>query len=283
MQPSPATIDTSPLLKHVVLISIDGLRPDALPVAPQLQSMRAQGLYFPTAQTVTPSTTLPAHTSMLTGALPSRHRVYKNKVMPQSIRQPTLFAAAKQHGLSTAMLYAKQKLAYLAKPGTIDYEFGPGAQSIQFKDTSADQLAQIFSIVWPVQRHNFTFIHLREPDLAGHAHGWMSEQYLAAVRIADTAVAKIVQVIEAHKNAGRTAIIVTADHGGEHNKHWGDNNPLHTTIPWLYFEPGRHAYKELARNISVVDTTPTIAALLGFTMPNEIDGVSIAEVIHWLQ
>jgi hypothetical protein len=69
------TASAQPGIAHVIIISIDGLRPDALfaAEAPALDSLIARGAYCPVAQTVQNSTTLPSHASMLTGMVPEKH------------------------------------------------------------------------------------------------------------------------------------------------------------------------------------------------------------------
>src|SRR4051812_28648410 len=61
---------------RVLLISIDGLRPDAITSnAPTLLRIAKEGAATASAQTVLPSLTLPAHTSMVTGLTPEHHHV----------------------------------------------------------------------------------------------------------------------------------------------------------------------------------------------------------------
>ena len=64
----PAVSDRAKVT-HIVLISIDGLRPDAINIknAKNLYTLSHAGLYYPDAQTIKRSVTLPSHTSMLTG------------------------------------------------------------------------------------------------------------------------------------------------------------------------------------------------------------------------
>lgn len=61
--------------RNVVLVSIDGLRPDAISYfkATTLQRLIREGSSSMTARTIMPSTTLPSHTSMLTGEPPDEH------------------------------------------------------------------------------------------------------------------------------------------------------------------------------------------------------------------
>src|SRR6267378_3240742 len=53
---------------HVIVISVDGLRADAIHKfhAPTIERLMREGRYSLTAQTINTSLTLPAHTSMLT-------------------------------------------------------------------------------------------------------------------------------------------------------------------------------------------------------------------------
>src|SRR5687768_4085146 len=67
---APARVDARRLERrseHVVIISLDGLRPDAIDKfgARTLQRLMREGTYTLNAQTILPSKTLPSHTSML--------------------------------------------------------------------------------------------------------------------------------------------------------------------------------------------------------------------------
>ena len=79
-QVSPADWPASRLTPHVLVVSIDGLRPDAITTfnAPTLRRLTVEGSYTLAASTITPSKTLPSHTSMLTGLSPEQHGVLWN-------------------------------------------------------------------------------------------------------------------------------------------------------------------------------------------------------------
>lgn len=127
-QPVDRTHDTPPaglrseaaarLADHVVLISIDGLRPefyleDHRPT-PNLQQMRRDGAHARQVRTVFPSVTYPTHTTMITGAMPARHGILQNEPFEpegptgrwyweaDSIRVPTLWDAVREAGGTTA-------------------------------------------------------------------------------------------------------------------------------------------------------------------------------------
>lgn len=103
---------------HVVLISIDGLRPEFYKEAGwsmvHLRQAMKQGSYAEGVQGVFPSVTYPSHTTMVTGVQPAKHGVYYN-TPPEpagvtgtwnwnydTIKVPTIFSLAKEKGLSTA-------------------------------------------------------------------------------------------------------------------------------------------------------------------------------------
>lgn len=111
-------------VKHVVLISVDGLSATYLtdPRAdmPNLRAIAAKGASAEGMLTSFPSVTWPSHTSLITGTHPAKHGVIGNAVWnrktgkqvtyigdpvltkAQAIRVPTLYDVAKKAGLSTA-------------------------------------------------------------------------------------------------------------------------------------------------------------------------------------
>ncbi len=105
---------------YVVLVSVDGLRPefylDERWPAPMMQQMRRQGVWAERARGVFPSVTYPSHTTILTGALPSAHGVFYNSPFESggqtgrwywetaAIRVPTLWDAVRAAGLRSANL-----------------------------------------------------------------------------------------------------------------------------------------------------------------------------------
>src|SRR5437763_1437554 len=77
---SPGPTQNKSVGVRVVLISLDGLRPDAVTPTnmPTVARLAKEGAATANAQTVLPSLTLPAHTSMLTGLVPDRHGITWN-------------------------------------------------------------------------------------------------------------------------------------------------------------------------------------------------------------
>ncbi|MBO9151635.1 alkaline phosphatase family protein [Chitinophaga sp. GCM10012297] len=107
--------------RHVILISIDGLRPEfykdpSWNMVNLRQAMR-EGVYADGVDGVFPTVTYPSHTTMITGVKPLKHGVYYNTPSEplgitakwiwdyNTIKTPTIFSAAKDKGLKTASVY----------------------------------------------------------------------------------------------------------------------------------------------------------------------------------
>jgi predicted AlkP superfamily pyrophosphatase or phosphodiesterase len=200
------------LTDHAVLVSIDGLRPDAIAAfaAPTLQRLIKEGSYTLTARTILPSKTLPSHTSMLTGEPPDRHGVLWNTAIedePGTLQIPTVFGVARARGYSTAAFFSKSKFSHLQVPGTLDYSQAPGGWFGRW--TAAHTLHDVEKHLLTA-KPNLLFVHLSDPDTAGHASGWMSPRYARGVGQADAAVARLLKAADAAYGVGRYTIIITA-------------------------------------------------------------------------
>ena len=125
------SLPESSITGYVVVISIDGLRPDAIGEreTPFLFRMTQTGSYSLAATTIMPSNTLPSHTSMLTGESPERHHVRWNNVPAakfDTVEVPTIFGVARTSGYRTAAFFSKAKFHTLQRAGTLDYSQAPG-------------------------------------------------------------------------------------------------------------------------------------------------------------
>jgi arylsulfatase A-like enzyme len=159
---SPAIGPTS----NVLVISVDGLRPDAIDRfgASTLQRLMKEGSYTLAASTITPSKTLPSHTSMLTGLPPERHQVLLNNVITadaELIELPTVFGVARAKGVRTAAFSSKAKFQPLQQPGTLDY---PQAAGGWFGRWNASRTVADVEQHLATSRPNLMFVHLSDPE-----------------------------------------------------------------------------------------------------------------------
>jgi hypothetical protein len=122
------TVTPAPLARRVLILSIDGLRPDAIPLAPMLnlKALMQNGAYSLFAQTIHPSATLPAHVSMLSGQCPDKHGVDWNDYLPEKgyAQVTDIFDLAHEAGMMTVMYVGKRKMSHITEPESVDiYEY----------------------------------------------------------------------------------------------------------------------------------------------------------------
>ena len=118
-QPGAAQEKQAPLL---VMISVDGLRPDYVTAAdshgakiPNLRRFLKEGTYADGVSGVIPTVTYPSHTTLVTGVWPEKHGIWGNTTFDplqknyqgwywyaEDIRVTTLWDAASQAGRTTA-------------------------------------------------------------------------------------------------------------------------------------------------------------------------------------
>ena len=271
---------TVSISRNVILVSIDGLRPDAIDRfgAPTLQRLIREGSYSLTARTILPSSTLPSHTSMLSGEPPEQHHVTWNNVVTAEkdvVDFSTVFSVARAHGYRTAAFFSKAKFSPLQRPGSLDYSQAPGGWWGKWPAarTVSDVRAHLEK-----EKPNLLFVHLPDPDTAGHSSGWMSAPYGEAVRAADAALADLLAAAEITYGAGNYSVLVTADHGG-HGRGHGTKDPNDVTIPWIAWGRGVNP-GVMSSVINTYDTAPTVLWLLGVEKPTEWDGVPVVQAFH---
>jgi hypothetical protein len=280
------TRSTEPITEHVVVISVDGLRPDAIEAfgATEIQRMMREGRYSLGARTILPSNTIPGHTSLVTGVEPPIHGVTWNDrasvlfsllTLTDRRRQvPTIFQFAGGAGLSSAAIMAKSQMRQLGQPGPLDHLAAPRYPLAHLKfEWDADRVvAEVEAyLLTGAGRPNLLFLHLADPDLAGHDHGWMSEPYGEAVRSADRALQRILAAADTAFGAGNYTVILTADHGGLGDGH-GGSDPREVTIPWITVGRGVEPGGELEPPIGIEDTGATALWLLGLPLPAGVTG-----------
>lgn len=266
---------------HVILISIDGLRPDAIAKykAATLQRLMREGRFSLNAQTIANSKTLPSHTSMFTGVDSDRHGVTWNSDRMGEhgyVTVPTIFGLAHNAGFSTAAFFSKTKFHQLEVPATLDFVRSP-KRTIEGPWPSA-RTADYVGDYLKTHTPNLLFVHLAEPDFAGHTFGWMGMMYGLAVKEADIAVARVLEQADARFGRGGYTVIVTADHGG-HKKTHGTTDPLDMTIPWIVWGAGVQRGDTLS-GIRTMDTAATVLWMLRIAVPESWVGRVVSDAFQ---
>jgi hypothetical protein len=272
----PATSTPTPsatpkaAIQRVVILSIDGLRPEAIELAPMpnLLNLMKTSAYSLTAQTVRPSATLPAHSSMLTGLCPAKHGVDWNDFIPQNgIAQGVdLFDLTRAAGMKNYMFVGKEKLQQVTNASNLE--------RFAYVNDRDKAVMQTLLADFPLD-FGLLFIHFATTDDMGHVYGWLSPEQLSVVFRADEAIGELLSALDERGLRDGTLLIFTADHGG-HNQTHGTSSPEDMTIPWIISGRGTQA-GELTTPIHITDTAATAAYALGLPIPAEWDGVPVFE------
>jgi hypothetical protein len=218
--------------------------------------------------------TLPNHTSMMTGrpqAGANGHNWIKNTdpAVGETIHSvkgsyvASGFDVAHDNGLRTGMYANKSKFSlfdtYNSYTGGGSYNATYGLpDTITPPDNGQDKIDNTYintalgGIVvdtfiaqqQSASSNQYVFVHINEPDSAGHGSGWGSATWNSQVVVVDTMLGKIFKLIEQDVPAmiGKTAIILTADHGNQDNPPTGADR---YAVPFYVWGPGVAAGADL--------------------------------------
>ncbi len=257
----------------VILIMLDGLRPDALTAAhtPRLDAFMAGGASTLTAQSVMPSITLPCHTSMFHSIPPSRHGIFDN-VWHAMVRPVTgLVEAATSADKRCAFFYNWEPLRDLCRPENLYFSFYIN-NGISLEGDAVT--VEAFARYLPQYQFDFTFVYIGGIDMSGHYFGWMSDEYLQQVERSDGYVGTVLDAAPPD-----ATVIIHADHGGHERIH-GTELPEDMTIPWMIGGAGVKRGHLIQQPVSLLDTAPTIAHLLGVPCPADWEGAAVTEAFE---
>lgn len=266
----PPTATPRILAERVLIISVDGLRPDAINQydMPNVYALVQSGVYAYDAYTTYPSATLPSHASMFTGMCPDKNGVDWNDYIPENgfAASPSIFEIAHQAGLRTVMVVGKEKLIQLTPPENIDvFDFVNDRDSV-VAERAVERINEGFDLM---------FVHLPLVDILGHAYGWMSPNYITGTYRADQAIGVLLTALDEAGIRQGTLVLVTSDHGGHDTTH-GSRLREDMQVPWILagasLNPGA-----IPRKISTVDTAATVAYALNLPIPEIWDGIPVAE------
>jgi arylsulfatase A-like enzyme len=290
-QTRPARIPRPvPQIERALLISIDGGRPDLLLRAktPHIRRLVESGSYTFWATTVPVAVTLPAHASMLTGVTPERHGITQNKQVDEDSevahpKVPTVFEIAMRYGMTTAVVAGKSKFDTFARVGHVDHSWTEAASDAQVADAAVTMLRQ--------HRPELMLVHFPGADKAGHGIGWASPAQVAALEDIDKQIGKLLATLDDLGLGDKTAVLVTADHGGQGRGHGissggmaSPDDPRSQHIPWILSGPGIRKNYDLSQDprlhVRTMDTFATLCFLLGLQPDGKIDGQPITLAVE---
>ena len=278
----------------VVLISIDTLRADHLPVygytkgqTPAIDALAKESVVFDRAYSHAPQT-LPAHTTILTGLLPFESGVRDNLGFTLAADKVTLAERLHQAGYRTGGFVS----AYVLRPETgigrgfdvynadlpaaaSDVSPGqvqrPGEQTLAAAETWLNTL---------VDDRFFLFFHIYEPHTpyTPPARFGALAPYDGEIAYADEIVGRLLTDLKRRGWYERATIVLLSDHGeglGDHGEleHglFVYEEAIH--VPWIMKLAGeRSAGRRVADPIQHIDLVPTITAIVGLARPTGLRG-----------
>lgn len=251
----------------ILLILVDGMRPDALLQIPQAQALLQTAASTMQARTVMPSVTLPCHMSLFHSVDPARHGTTTNTYAPQVRPVKGLCEVLAANRKRSAFFYDWEELRDLTRPGSLDHACFYSGDRLGY-DRTGDLLTAAAIEYLQTDAPDFAFLYFGAPDMAGHSHGWMGEQYMNALQHCFENIERVLAILPED-----CTVILTADHGG-HGRMHGTDLPEDMIIPLIIRGEGFEAGKDFG-SAGILDIAPTVAALLGVAPDSEWEGKSL--------
>jgi tetratricopeptide (TPR) repeat protein len=287
----------------VILISVDTLRADHLPVygyskvdTPGIDALQRDSILFENAYSQCPLT-LPSHLSMLTGLLPAEHGVRTNLGYRfEGDVHPTLARLLRTHGYATGTAVS----AYVLRGATgindsLDFfDDAVGGDVEWTRDLSLLQRpggeTARRALAWAERvktRPFFLFVHIYEPHLPYEPPEPFQSRYGATydgeVAASDAVVGEFLAQLKHEGIYDRAIILLVSDHGeglGDHGEQEHGillyREALH--VPLLLKLPGsRDAGTRVVEPVGLIDIVPTITALLNLGASPPLKGMSLLD------
>jgi arylsulfatase A-like enzyme len=268
-------------IRRVIVVVLDGLRPDAIDAFDLTHARRlAQtGASTMSAATVTPSVTWAAMTSLMTGVSPDVHGVVKDSLhipRPRAKLLP-LPDVLLGGGYPSSAFLGDVPALYRGVASGIAKRLG--FTEARFVGASATETLLGARSTLRTQKRGLILFHWGDADRVGHEHGWMSPQYGEAARRLDAALGLLVSTADIERDP-HTLLIAFADHGGggvKKNDH-DDVHPVNATIP-IMFGGGSVVRRSLGA-MSLLDVPSTVTWALGVKTPESYAGRAVTELFE---
>lgn len=262
-------------MRSVILVLTDGLRPDAITPTgmPALHALGGEYTLALQATTVRPSSTVAALASIATGMSPATHGLVDPglELLGRMVRIKPLARELARAGVPSRVVTGELRPMEWNVVRALTAAAGVGGLTCAGR--RAPEVAEVASAVMRRREGGVLFVYLNDCDRAGHAHGWMSREYLDAAAEVDAAVGALAEFL------WDALLLVVADHGG------GGVTPTHHHEPHLtndriplvlagYGVTRRH---QLTRPVSILDVPPTLCHWFGVPVPGGYEGRALTE------
>lgn len=271
-------------VQHVVLIGIDGVSAEAFQLSstPFMDELVTTGAISISTRGVMPTVSAPNWATILSGAGPEQHGVTSNnwslkKQGFQPVRPDkrghftSIFSLIRQQRplANTAMIYDWDWLGTYINSELVDTMIlVKGPQQV------TDAAANYFVHNLPY----FSFVYYGHPDEVGHEKGFNTREYYQAISEVDGEIRRLIDSVKLAGMYESTLFIITSDHGGKGFGHGGESM-IELTVPWIIAGPGIRKNVVLQDPNNHENTAPTIAEVLGLSLPVEWTGQPVVEAL----
>jgi arylsulfatase A-like enzyme/predicted Zn-dependent protease len=271
---------SAPVSGPIVVISIDTLRADHLPVygytrvkTPAIDALAADGVVFERAYSHAPQT-LPAHAALLSGELPFETGVRDNvgfTVKPNTRMLPQML---RERGFATGGVvsaYVLRKETGIAQ----GFDFFDGDMPPSSPELSIGQVQRDGSASERIAEHwldtigtsrAFLFLHLYEPHkpYAPPERFAAYAPYDGEIAYADEIVGRLIRYLKSHQLYDRSTVVLLSDHGeglGDHGEQehglFVYDEAIHVPLI-IKSEQNVGAGRRVADLVQHIDLVPTI-------------------------
>lgn len=286
----------------IVIISIDTLRADRLPVygydgirTPHINRLAADGVVFENAYSHSPQT-LPAHTSILSGTLPFEHGVRDNVGFTIKPGQRFVQHALRERGYKTGAFVSAYVLRQQTgiHQGFDEYDDALPAASPDepLGQVQRAGLETVAAAVRWIDRQTspkfFLFVHIYEPHrpYSPPARFGAADPYDGEVAFADEIAGTLIEHLRAKQLYERASIVLLADHGEGLGDHGEEEHGIFLyretiQVPLIIKAPAsRGAGTRVHVAVQHLDVAPTLIDFAGASAPPDLDGRSLRPVIE---
>ena len=285
---------------NVLIISTDTTRADHVGCygnrsveTPVIDALAREGILCANAVTPSPST-LPGHSSLLTGLYPCHHGVRANGTFCLDDKVTTLAERLKAKGYRTGAVISAFVLdsRYGLDQGFDlyhdDLTKGMKYSAQMFRERAAE-LTNEPATKWLRDNTDspfFLFVHYFDPHAVylppePFRSRYANDLYDGEIAYVDSQIGVLLQQLEELGVRDRTLVVYTSDHGeglGEHGEQTHSllvyDATLH--VPLIFSAPSQLPRgKVLHRQCCLVDVVPTVLSLLGEDVPTELDGIDL--------
>lgn len=262
--------------KRVIVALMDGVRPDAIAACahPFFDRLKKQGSCCMTGYTVAPPRAFPAHISLFTSVGPEKHGIISNDIRPFPEKYASLMQVLREAGKQTAAVAIWEQVGSVGRPEDINrLDFCDGLalehlspdKAMEIQSRWADRAADIIR----KEEFDFLFFQYEMADTVGHRCGWMSEEYLDAVRFTADCMQRLYDALKEEDQ-----FILLSDHGGHDFDHFDEESPEDMTIP-LFCAGSLFPKGETLERWSLLDIAPTVCKALDVEIPAQFEGYSL--------